>query len=194
MLAELDLPGDSDDEDEENPGDGTSTEPKEKSLTKKVKRLEAQLKEAREAVQQMRQLVQGRLNLLEPDSEAAASQPPRDDDSHYFNSYAYNGTAVHKHPSLRHLLDPPGVEIHAVMIQDTVRTTSYSKFILSNPMIFRGAVVMDVGCGRHSHDSWALVTKADELAGNNRDWYFVDVCCSSWRPQGYRHRCERRCH
>ncbi|KAG8957197.1 hypothetical protein FRC00_004354, partial [Tulasnella sp. 408] len=33
------------------------------------------------------------------------------------------------------------------MIQDTVRTSSYSKFILSNPLIFRGAVVMDVGCG-----------------------------------------------
>ncbi|KIO25717.1 hypothetical protein M407DRAFT_75351 [Tulasnella calospora MUT 4182] len=128
-LLELELPGDSDDSDDEVPGGGTTTEPaKEKSLVKKVKKLEAQLKEAREAVQQMRQLVQGRLNLLEPDSEAVAPPAPRDDDSHYFNSYAYN-------------------DIHATMIQDTVRTTSYSKFILSNPMIFRGAVVMDVGCG-----------------------------------------------
>jgi protein arginine N-methyltransferase 3 len=35
------------------------------------------------------------------------------------------------------------------MIQDTVRTSSYAKFILSNPLIFRGAVVLDVGCGKY---------------------------------------------
>ncbi|KAG8988368.1 hypothetical protein FRB90_002795 [Tulasnella sp. 427] len=128
-LLELELPGDSDDEEDGNPEAGTSAEStKDKGLAKKVKKLEAQLKEAREAVQQMRQLVQGRLNLLEPDSEKAAPEAPRDDDSHYFNSYAYN-------------------EIHAAMIQDTVRTSSYSKFIQSNPLIFRDAVVMDVGCG-----------------------------------------------
>ncbi|KAG8957196.1 hypothetical protein FRC00_004353 [Tulasnella sp. 408] len=93
-LLELDIPGDSDDdEDDEIPGGETSTGPaKEKNLAKKVKKLEAQLKEAREAVQQMRQLVQGRLNLLDSDSGAVAPQAPRDDDSHYFNSYAYNGT------------------------------------------------------------------------------------------------------
>lgn len=39
------------------------------------------------------------------------------------------------------------LDIHAVMIQDTIRTTSYSKFILGNPLIFKDAVVMDVGCG-----------------------------------------------
>lgn len=95
MLAELDIPGDSDDDDDEVQGGETSTGPaKEKSLVKKVKKLEAQLKEAREAVQQMRQFVQGRLNLLEPDSGAVAPQAPRDDDSHYFNSYAYNGTVT----------------------------------------------------------------------------------------------------
>ncbi|KAG9088709.1 hypothetical protein FRC07_012482, partial [Ceratobasidium sp. 392] len=53
---------------------------------------------------------------------------PRDDDTHYFDSYSYN-------------------EIHAVMIQDSVRTSSYATFILSNPHIFKGAIVMDVGCG-----------------------------------------------
>ena len=38
-------------------------------------------------------------------------------------------------------------DIHAVMIQDTVRTSSYASFILSNPALFRGATVLDVGCG-----------------------------------------------
>ncbi|CAE6396058.1 unnamed protein product [Rhizoctonia solani] len=60
-------------------------------------------------------------------SEVAPSKP-RDDDTHYFDSYSYN-------------------EIHAVMIQDSVRTSSYATFILSNPQIFKDAVVMDVGCG-----------------------------------------------
>ncbi|KAG8736554.1 hypothetical protein FRC10_009195 [Ceratobasidium sp. 414] len=60
-------------------------------------------------------------------SEITPAQP-RDDDTHYFDSYSYN-------------------EIHAVMIQDSVRTSSYATFILSNPQIFKGAIVMDVGCG-----------------------------------------------
>ncbi|CAE6479398.1 unnamed protein product [Rhizoctonia solani] len=61
-------------------------------------------------------------------SSEAAPAKPRDDDTHYFDSYSYN-------------------EIHAVMIQDSVRTSSYATFILSNPEIFKDAVVMDVGCG-----------------------------------------------
>ena len=33
------------------------------------------------------------------------------------------------------------------MIQDTVRTSSYASFILTNPALFTDAVVLDVGCG-----------------------------------------------
>ena len=33
------------------------------------------------------------------------------------------------------------------MINDKVRTATYAKFILSNPEVFRDAIVMDVGCG-----------------------------------------------
>lgn len=33
------------------------------------------------------------------------------------------------------------------MIKDTQRTVSYARFILSNPSVFKDAVVMDVGCG-----------------------------------------------
>lgn len=39
------------------------------------------------------------------------------------------------------------IDIHAVMIQDKVRTSTYAHFILTNPHIFRDAVVLDVGCG-----------------------------------------------
>lgn len=38
-------------------------------------------------------------------------------------------------------------DIHAVMIQDKVRTSSYASFILTNPILFRDAIVLDVGCG-----------------------------------------------
>lgn len=41
----------------------------------------------------------------------------------------------------------PCTDIHSVMISDKVRTATYAKFILSNPDVFRDAVVMDVGCG-----------------------------------------------
>ncbi|KAG5654314.1 hypothetical protein H0H81_004733 [Sphagnurus paluster] len=33
------------------------------------------------------------------------------------------------------------------MIQDKVRTSTYAHFILTNPILFRDAVVLDVGCG-----------------------------------------------
>ncbi|KAG6828288.1 hypothetical protein H0H93_014970, partial [Arthromyces matolae] len=66
-----------------------------------------------------------------PPTQPGPSQsvpPARDDDTHYFKSYAEN-------------------DIHAVMIQDKVRTSTYAHFILTNPTLFRDAVVLDVGCG-----------------------------------------------
>lgn len=33
------------------------------------------------------------------------------------------------------------------MIQDKVRTATYASFILKNPLLFRDAIVLDVGCG-----------------------------------------------
>ncbi|POV95814.1 hypothetical protein PSTT_16015 [Puccinia striiformis] len=54
--------------------------------------------------------------------------PSRDDDTHYFSSYAHD-------------------VIHAAMIQDQVRTNSYRDFITSNPEIFKDKRVMDIGCG-----------------------------------------------
>jgi protein arginine N-methyltransferase 3 len=62
------------------------------------------------------------------DADEPAAPPPRDDDSHYFESY---GEA----------------EIHQIMLQDGVRTATYGGFILRSPAVFRGAVVLDVGCG-----------------------------------------------
>ncbi|KAG8907856.1 hypothetical protein FRB99_002029 [Tulasnella sp. 403] len=102
-------------------------------LVKKVRKLQAQLVGAREAIQEMREAIQSRFDLLEVapavgSTASAESSKAKGDDSSYFESYANN-------------------DIHAVMIQDTVRTSSYAKFILRNATIFKDAVVMDVGCG-----------------------------------------------
>ena len=39
------------------------------------------------------------------------------------------------------------LDIHAVMIQDKVRTSTYARYILTTPSVFEGATVLDVGCG-----------------------------------------------
>jgi protein arginine N-methyltransferase 3 len=46
-------------------------------------------------------------------------------------------------------------DTHAVMIQDKVRTSTYASFILTNPILFRDAVVLDVGCGTGIHSCLA---------------------------------------
>lgn len=38
-------------------------------------------------------------------------------------------------------------EIHATMLTDKVRTSTYASFILGTPTLFNEAVVLDVGCG-----------------------------------------------
>ncbi|OBZ71479.1 Ribosomal protein arginine N-methyltransferase rmt3 [Grifola frondosa] len=107
------------------------------SATRRIKQLEEKLQQAKQDLVDYRSFVTDRLDvvrLAETLHDAAASSsthvgtPLRDDDSHYFQSYASN-------------------DIHAVMIQDKVRTASYAKFIQSNPELFRNAIVLDVGCG-----------------------------------------------
>jgi len=79
----------------------------------------------------------------EPQDEPP-SQPTRDDDTHYFESYADNGKSSHLYIAL-HLTSL--ADIHAVMINDKVRTSTYASYILRNPGIFLNKVVLDVGCG-----------------------------------------------
>jgi type I protein arginine methyltransferase len=39
------------------------------------------------------------------------------------------------------------IDIHATMLTDKVRTSTYASFILGMPTVFNEAVVLDVGCG-----------------------------------------------
>ncbi|EIW81556.1 S-adenosyl-L-methionine-dependent methyltransferase [Coniophora puteana RWD-64-598 SS2] len=104
---------------------------------KRVRALEAKLSAARQDMADYRKLVAQRLDAARladiaaepgPSASGASVASVRDDDTHYFESYAAN-------------------DIHAVMIQDKVRTSTYASFILQNPMLFRDAIVLDVGCG-----------------------------------------------
>ncbi|KIM43061.1 hypothetical protein M413DRAFT_443870 [Hebeloma cylindrosporum] len=109
-------------------------DPSDADPTRKIKALEKKLALAHQSLGDYRALVAEKLNLTKavesiddspPDREAL---PARDDDSHYFESYGAN-------------------DIHAIMIQDKVRTSTYAHFILTNPILFRDAIVLDVGCG-----------------------------------------------
>ncbi|GAB1526517.1 hypothetical protein RhiTH_009684 [Rhizoctonia solani] len=107
------------DDEEDKPGD-----------SKKITEMEQELVKVRARFEDLGRRVPELLSESEYPEEQVASTSveaiptkPRDDDTHYFD------------------------KIHAVMIQDSVRTSSYATFILSNPQIFKDAVVMDVGCG-----------------------------------------------
>ncbi|GJE92599.1 methyltransferase domain-containing protein [Phanerochaete sordida] len=105
------------------------------SAQRKIRALENALHKAQQDLSDYRSFVGDRLNLAslaealqESAGAPSGAQPVRDDDSHYFQSYGSN-------------------DIHAVMIQDKVRTATYATFILTTPEVFRDAVVLDVGCG-----------------------------------------------
>lgn len=38
-------------------------------------------------------------------------------------------------------------EVHELMLKDSVRTNAYRDFIYNNKNLFKGKVVLDVGCG-----------------------------------------------
>jgi type I protein arginine methyltransferase len=96
---------------------------------KKIKALEEKLAQSQAEFARYREAVTQKLDFLQSDDPSASgSGKERDDDTHYFDSYGQN-------------------DIHAVMIQDRVRTSTYAQFILTNPALFTDAVVLDVGCG-----------------------------------------------
>lgn len=131
---------DDDDEPLQAPSAGPSKDAQ--SLeSQKVTLLEAELEKARKDLAAMQLLVTKTIGSEDDEPEETqvkvdgkgkgkgkGKAVERDDDSHYFHSYEEN-------------------DIHEIMLKDTVRTVSYARFLLSNPQVFKGAVVMDVGCG-----------------------------------------------
>nr|XP_019043601.1 protein arginine N-methyltransferase 3 [Kwoniella bestiolae CBS 10118]OCF22531.1 protein arginine N-methyltransferase 3 [Kwoniella bestiolae CBS 10118] len=107
----------------------------------RISQLEAELEQARRDLASMRSLISKTVGVEDDDQDQSSVESStqvegkgkgkaveRDDDTHYFHSYEEN-------------------DIHEIMLKDTVRTVSYARFILSNPQVFKDAIVMDVGCG-----------------------------------------------
>ncbi|GMI06899.1 hypothetical protein TrRE_jg4662 [Triparma retinervis] len=63
---------------------------------------------------------------------------------YYFDSYSHHG-------------------IHIEMITDTVRTNTYRNFILNNPHLFEGKVILDVGCGTAILSCFAAMAGAKKV-------------------------------
>ncbi|KAE9402260.1 S-adenosyl-L-methionine-dependent methyltransferase [Gymnopus androsaceus JB14] len=117
------------------PDDWTDSEDDEQSIPaeRRIQLLEKKLAQAKREFEEYRKIVTQRFSLVDiaessSGESSKTSEPKRDDDSHYFESYGAN-------------------EIHAIMIQDKVRTSTYARYILSTPSVFEDATVLDVGCG-----------------------------------------------
>ncbi|KAJ7618910.1 protein arginine N-methyltransferase [Mycena polygramma] len=117
------------------PDDWSDSDAENTDPAKRILALEKHLSAAKQDLADYRTLVSKQLDISsllaavnEPGPVVGPAATARDDDSHYFQSYEAN-------------------DIHAVMIQDKVRTSTYAQFILSSPSLFRDAVVLDVGCG-----------------------------------------------
>jgi protein arginine N-methyltransferase 3 len=126
-----------------------------------VQALASELEDARRQIAHLQTLVH---DVVTVDTEDGPVQSVgkgkgklgRDDDTHYFDSYAENGEACTVRASLI------WTDIHEIMLKDTTRTVSYARFIISNPDVFKGAVVMDVGCGTGILSSeWIWVSAAE---------------------------------
>ncbi|KAG6337383.1 hypothetical protein ID866_1706 [Astraeus odoratus] len=136
-LLQLDLDGWSDDEEPSTlPDTMAARDPIDlPSALRRISVLEEKLSQVQKDFVDYRALVAQNVNVTnlkeildEPCSGPSTRDAARDDDSHYFQSYNE-------------------VEIHAVMIQDRVRTSTYASFILKNPLLFKDAIVLDIGCG-----------------------------------------------
>jgi SAM-dependent methyltransferase len=72
-----------------------------------------------------------------------------------------------------------GTGIHEEMLKDTVRTGSYRSAIINNPNLFRGKVVLDVGCGTGILSMFAAKAGAKHVVGVRG--YCATFCISSYR-------------
>ncbi|KAL7807697.1 protein arginine N-methyltransferase [Trichoderma gracile] len=113
---------------QQQPEDGS----REEELLTQKQALEAELEAVRTQFQNYRLAVQETLDRRWGDDEepspAKGKAGPEDRGNYYFESYAYN-------------------DIHETMLKDTVRTEAYRDFIYNNKDIFKGKVVLDIGCG-----------------------------------------------
>ncbi|TYZ64761.1 hypothetical protein PybrP1_008898 [[Pythium] brassicae (nom. inval.)] len=106
-----------------------------------VARLERENRELKQQMAKYSRLV--RDFVAEDDAVAPRAA---DNDTYYFDSYSHVG-------------------IHREMITDRVRTDAYRNAILNNPELFKGKVVLDVGCGTGILSMFAAQAGAAKVIG-----------------------------
>jgi protein arginine N-methyltransferase 3 len=122
----------SDDEEDGAAAGASAEEPSDlPGALKQIRALERRLAQTTQRFGELRAFAASRLDagLLAASSSSDDPAPrERDDDTHYFDSYGET-------------------EIHQAMLQDRVRTSTYGAFLLRNPHLLAGKIVLDVGCG-----------------------------------------------
>ncbi|KAF6835865.1 methyltransferase domain-containing protein [Colletotrichum musicola] len=128
-LTELDLDSESA---EAAPQASKSSSAREAELEEELEKVKAQFANYRLAVEQTLDQRWGDDNVAGPPHVEKASEEDKaarkDESQYYWESYAGN-------------------DIHETMLKDAVRTDAYRDFVYNNKALFKGKVVLDIGCG-----------------------------------------------
>ncbi|KAK9825550.1 hypothetical protein WJX74_005515 [Apatococcus lobatus] len=125
----------------------------------KIKQLEAENAALKDALEQLRKTAMEGLDLSSVRSEdskassssAKARSGPKDQSP--MGSEASGRTSRRQQPSAHRRIDESYFQsygefgIHKEMLSDKARTEAYRDAIMSNPELFKGKCVLDVGCG-----------------------------------------------
>ena len=174
------------------------------SALQRIKLLEIRLAKANQNLVDYREFVVKQLDIekltesVPTTSKVDPITAERDDDSHYFTSYGSNGTGAFTMFCLNWLIRRK-TDIHATMLTDKVRTSTYASFILGMPTVFNEAVVLDVGCGTgilsmfaarsgakrvYAVDASNIVKRAKKIIEDNgHDDVITFVSHASYKPQ-----------